>query len=198
MLEYINENYWKQTLNVESIQIDRLLFFINRFKGKKILHIGCVDGDIFNIDKKSNLHINLINAGLDIDGLDIRTDLIFEMKKEFPNNVFYSSIKEINKKYDIVLVPEVLEHVENTRLFLDDIFTIDSEYFFITVPNCEGLKANFISNGNIAIELIHPDHYYWFSAYTLFNITKKYINNMYNVNMFYLQNKSSVAIEIKK
>jgi len=200
MLNYKNENYWKQVLNVNNITINRDAFFINRFKNKKVLHVGCADGDIFYNNKEINLHIKLINNDIDVDGFDIRKDIIDKMKKEYPKNNFYSSLSPIKKKsYDVVLIPEVIEHIDNIRQFLDKMFSIDSNSFFITVPNCEGLFNNFQKDdkGN-SIEFVHPEHYYWFSSYTLFNLVRNYISDMKNVDMFYLQNKSSVAIEIRK
>jgi len=198
MLNYKNETYYKQELNVNNIKMSRDDYFVNSLKNKKILHVGCAGGDMYYSNKKRHLHSYLINNGIDVDGLDIRKDIIDELKVKFPNNNFYLELSEIqNKLYDVVLIPEVLEHIDNARDFLDEMFSIKSKTFLITVPNCEGLFNCFSYKNNIATELVHPEHYYWFSAYTLYKITKKYIKNMEDVNMFYLQNKASVAIEIK-
>jgi len=202
MLKYNSPQYCDQRLNVKNVNMDRKTFMINRYKDKKILHIGCGGGDRYFDDKYNHLHINFINQGMNIDGVDIRKDIIDDMKIKFPNNNFYNSISEIKdeyeNEYDVVLLPEVLEHVDNMRLFLDELFSINAKTFFISVPNCEGYKDKFKRIKDNISEEVHPEHYYWFSAYTLFNSVKQYITDMDNTSMFYLQNRWSIAIEINR
>jgi len=194
MIDYKNPNFFNQILKVEEIKIDRTHFFIEKFKNKNILHVGCADYMAY--DPLSNLHIKLLNSGLNVDGYDLNSESLNILKKDAKKGNYYSHLDEFNDiTYDLVLIPEVLEHVDNAKLFLDDMFSIKSKCYFITVPNCEIYSKNMFYDNEYFHELVHPDHKYWFSAYTLFNICKKYIINN-DANLYYLEGRSMIAIEI--
>tara|TARA_B100001250_G_scaffold169750_1_gene146177 strand:+ start:6683 stop:7396 length:714 start_codon:yes stop_codon:yes gene_type:complete len=67
-------------------------------------------------------------------------ELISKNKQLRINNIF-NSFKEINKTYDLVVILDVLEHVENTKIFLDDIYSIleNNGVLIISVPAHESL-----------------------------------------------------------
>lgn len=191
MIKHIKYGYWRNLLNVTSVEDTRANFFSTRYKGKDVLHIGCVDGEIF--DPANNLHLDLQDKGLSVDGLDLLDNADFLAKCK---GSFYKWGEPITKNYDVVLVPEVLEHVENCRDFLESVFALEASTYFITVPNCAGLKENFKDEGLFSVENIHPEHFYWFSPYTLFNICRKYIADLNTTTLFYLNNRASIGIEI--
>ena len=173
-----------------------MVFYSFLFRKKRILHIGCAGSDVYK-NTDNHLHTTFIRNGFNVDGFDINVTVINVLKKRFPNHDFFSDFSEFkNNYYDLILVPEVLEHVDNARDFLDSIFEIKSKSVFITVPNFGGALKHIRYENNHTIELVHPEHYYWFSPYTLYNITKKYHKDV--VNMYYLNRKLQVGIEIIK
>ena len=95
-------------------------------------------------------------------------------------------------------MPEVLEHTFNAKDFLDEIFSLDSNEFFISVPSIIHYSKEMLFDENIFTEIVHPDHKYWFSPYTLYNIVKPYIKDEQKCKMYYLENESMVAIHIIK
>jgi 2-polyprenyl-3-methyl-5-hydroxy-6-metoxy-1,4-benzoquinol methylase len=126
-------SYWVQELEVKSIN-NRLNYFIDRCANKDVIHFGCTDWPIFN--PKNNLHIQLSEHAKTIDGFDIDKEGI-ENLKEYVNQNYYSEYSEIpKKKYDICLVPETIEHVNNIEVFLKNISKINANTFIITGPNC--------------------------------------------------------------
>ena len=72
------------------------------------------------------------------------------------------------KSWDLVIIGEVLEHIDNPVHYLRSIREKYKEFakqLVITVPNAFSLKNMLCSFKGI--ELINTDHRYWFSPYTL-------------------------------
>jgi 2-polyprenyl-3-methyl-5-hydroxy-6-metoxy-1,4-benzoquinol methylase len=187
-------DFYLQKINIINVEGTRFDFFDKICKDKKVLHIGCADAMSFGIGH--NLHAKLMNVAKNIHGMDIDTNDLQQLKNMCPGT-YFNSLKECDKEYDIILVPEVLEHILNTKDFLDEIFSIASKEVLITVPNILHYTKEMAQSETYSLEIVHPDHKYWFSPYTLYNITKPYIKNEHNCTMYYLDKKSMVAILIK-
>ena len=153
---------------------DRLALFKKYCQGKSVLHFGCTDYPIFNPD--SNLHMQLNEYVEELYGFDIDEPGI-EILKKYVDKPYYSTIEQLgDKHFDVCLIPETIEHVDNIREFLEGISVINCDKFIITAPNCFS-KLHMERNtwrGDMFEEIIHPDHNCWFSAYTLNNVVKKY------------------------
>ncbi len=188
--------FWVQKVPYKRID-KRLEFFISECKNKNVLHFGCTDWPIFN--PNNNLHIQLSKITNSIDGFDIDKEGIHELKK-YVDQDYYSDYKQLpTKKYDICLIPETIEHVDNVADFLINISKINASKFYITAPNCFSkirLKNYSIKKDHF-IEVVHPDHNSWFSPYTLKNQIEKYSH--LKVNMTYLlENETMVCCEAIK
>lgn len=129
-----------------------------------------------------------------IDAMDIDVAALETLMTHCPG-VHYSSYDQIKESYDLVLVPEVMEHVPNVQGFLDKIFSINSTEYLFTVPSI--FSAQLFCDDAFALEMVHQDHKYWFSPYTLFNTMRPYMTS-YNVQMYYLENKSQIGIRLFK
>lgn len=246
MIHEKTENFYNQKINITTIREYRFHFFENLCKGKKVMHIGCADSMVFNID--SNLHIFLSKIdGVDdplpeptlqdnVDDTNIETEL--ESKSEFepepelesepepepepnvnlepktilhgldideqtlkqlaeacPGTYFTSYDQVTDTDYDLVLVPEVMEHVPNVQSFIQDVLSISSKEYLFTVPNMS--VAQIFCDDTYSLEMIHPDHKCWFSPYTLYNVMNSYTKD-FNMKMYYLENKSQIGIRLWK
>lgn len=165
--------------------MNRIPFFIDAIKNKKVLHIGCADFPIFDI--QHNLHYILSKTNTDIDGYDPNIETISKMKqlKEFEHLNLFTVLP--NKKYDVILVPEVIEHVDSVKDFLLDLSHLchENTIYIITGPNAfcdEHIKRN-INYLDSFIEIVHPDHYCWYSPYTLPATIKKIYSKMFEVDI---------------
>ena len=169
------DKFWIQKVATSSVN-DRVMFFEEIVNQKTVLHLGCNDWPIFN--PKYNLHIALAKKAKSIHGFDIDLEGIEELKR-YVNQPYYSTFNQLqNNKYDVRLVPETIEHVDNVRLFLEGLSTVDADFFYITAPNCfskNHINRNFYGK-NEFIEVNHPDHNCWYSPYTLKNQIEKYSN----------------------
>lgn len=164
--------YWIQETKVKRIH-DRKIILEPYIKGRKVLHIGCTDYPIF--DPKNNLHLDLSTSCKELHGMDIDERGIEILSKYFPGK-YFNNIKDVDKLYDTVLVPETIEHVDNIQQFLTEINNINAKIYIISGPNCfhKHFKNGFKGNSERFIESVHPDHNCWFSPYTLKNCIEKY------------------------
>lgn len=132
------------------ITLGRMDWVVERCKGKKVLHLGCVD-----------------------EGLKF-------LKAMGVNNLIQGDIERIGegedfKKqgFDIILASEIIEHLNNPGLFLQNVkrlFSANTE-MIITVPNCFRLTG--LRYKLKGYEFVHPDHNYWFSYKTLLTLISK-------------------------
>lgn len=176
-------NFWIQKMPFRKID-NRLSFFIDICNNKDVLHFGCTDWPIFN--PKNNLHIQLANVSKSIDGFDIDIEGIENLKK-YVSQDYYSDFDVVPyKKYNVCLIPETIEHVDNVADFLNFISKVDADIFYFTVPNCfsKARIKNYYVKKNEFIEIVHPDHNAWYSPYTLKNLIEKY--STLEVKMVYL------------
>ncbi|HOT05999.1 MAG TPA: methyltransferase domain-containing protein [Methanotrichaceae archaeon] len=166
-------------VNGESIY--RIELLESLVKGKRIIHLGCLDHiPLISSKMESNiwLHKRLDDVASRCLGVDINEDGIRYVRDQLGFNdvicgdVVKDDIPEIRDNiWDLILVGEVLEHVDNPVDFLHGIgmrYAGIIRQAIITVPN-----AFRISNFNYAfhdMEIINSDHRYWFTPYTLWKV----------------------------
>lgn len=94
------------------------------------LEIGCGEGYVTNF---------LYNLGINIEGADISLEALKIAREKFPKiNFTQKSIYELTKygkKYDIIFAIEVLEHLENLELAIEEMINCSNNYVFLSVPN---------------------------------------------------------------
>jgi len=149
---------------------------------KSCIHIGCCDHVPLIKSKIRNgqwLHGLLEENCTDVLGIDISQDAVnyvndeqLSKQKVYCADVTASDFvdKIPSKRYDFVLLGEIVEHVDNPVLFLKLLkenmkqYGFDGQYI-ITVPNAFCFMRNPIySQGK---ECINTDHRYWFTPFTI-------------------------------
>lgn len=162
--------------------IGRFDFILEKCKGKKVLHLGCVDEGLTEERIKSGelLHFKLINVATEVCGVDISEKGIRLLQKHGVGNLIVGNIEQIDEikelrglDFDVILLTEVLEHLNNPGLFLQKIkasFTSNTT-MIITVPN--GLRLTGLMHQLRGYEFVHPDHNYWFSYKTFETLIRK-------------------------
>lgn len=180
----------------------REVYFQNQMIGhSKILHVGCADWPIYDISY--NLHAKLLKANSSLEGYDPSVETIENMKSEptFKDAIFHTTLPE--KTYDMILMPEVVEHLLNPGHELELLFDrleIGGK-FIITGPNafCPELIAGQYNRGNVHAELVHSDHKSWYSLYTLPNLIRSVFGSRVQIQSIGLLNRQSmVFVNFKK
>ena len=188
------------------IVIGRMNFVIERCRGKKVLHLGCVDEGLTEERIKNGrlLHTRLMDVAKEVWGVDISVEGIELLRKHGIDNLVVGDIEHIDQieelkqqttKFDIILATEVLEHLNNPGLFLQSVkklFSPDT-VMIITVPN--GLRLTGLGYTLRGYEFVHPDHNYWFSYKTLSTLLEK---NGYQIDEMLVYSTYSVPLSILK
>ena len=147
---------------------ERNKLLVQHCTDKSVLHIGCCDHEPLirkRFDNDTLLHKQLSFAsstlfGLDTNksGLDILAGLGF-------NHLFTPDTLP-SANFDLVIVPDVIEHVFDIGVFLDWLKSIDCQNFIFTTPNAFRLFNRYALNSY----LINSDHLFWFSPFTLMSL----------------------------
>jgi 2-polyprenyl-3-methyl-5-hydroxy-6-metoxy-1,4-benzoquinol methylase len=179
------QSFFKQIVKITK-RTKRLPFFLD-FIGteKSVIHVGCADWPIF--ETSNNLHIQLCNKNKNVDGYDPQEETINNMKTcpSLLGRNLFATLPE--KKYDIIISPETIEHVNNVEGFLLSLVKLANvgAQFLLTGPNAlcyEHYNRN-TNRTNEFVEIVHPDHNCWYSPYTLPNVIRKVLkSNNINVN----------------
>lgn len=119
--ETSSQRYFKK--NVEEVE--------NWFESpKKILEIGCAEGDFLNV---------LSERGWEVEGIDISEDAIQKGRKKYNfklnNDIFENYV--FNEKYDVIAMYQSFEHVQNPKLVLEKCYKLlnPGGVLLIEVPN---------------------------------------------------------------
>ncbi|ACJ75793.1 conserved hypothetical protein [Thermosipho africanus TCF52B] len=180
-------------------------------ESKKIIHIGFADHKDLIIKKIENnvwLHGRILKKAAKCVGIDINKEAIeFIQKKIGIKDLYCLDVEKddlpleiLSEKWDYILIPEVIEHVDNPVNFLKNIknkFSNISDKIVITVPNAFKFE-NFL-NAMKNKEVINSDHRYWFTVYTIakvltlsgISIENFYLANSYHNSAFYEITKKS-------
>jgi len=139
-------------------------------KDKKILDIGCATGNSVEILKKNNR----------IYGVDISNHAIDECKRRFPKIKDHFQCIDINlsipkfkTKFDLILLLDVIEHLENfefLRKIITSYLTKDG-VLIITTPNANSL-TRFAGSSEFTGEY-DKTHRFLFTPYTLDFVLRK-------------------------
>lgn len=185
--QYLNGNKFDSGLSIPiSNKYDQLKnrrnFIIQFVKNKKVIHLGCCDHKPVIRDKiKDNswMHKIITENSKECIGIDIEKDTVEYVRSEFKyENIIYGDITDkkkikevVDNKFDIMVMGEILEHVDNPVLFLKQIrenYKNNISQILITVPNAFSYRNMKSVKENS--EVINSDHRYWFTPYTLAKI----------------------------
>lgn len=160
-----------------------------RNKDVKILEVGCGYGYLsYCISKK----------GYFIDSIDLSEDAINFAKKNLPGpNYQNKKLKEIKKKYDLIVSTEVIEHVLSPQDFIKDCKDIltDEGAILISTPN-KDMKPKAYKWGTE----LPPVHLYYFSSDSMEILGQ--INGLHTeiqgIPFWYMPNNSNLLYELLK
>ncbi len=179
---------------------NRIDFIIAACAGKKVLHAGFTDYPFTRerIADKSLLHLQLKKKCLAVLGIDNDEASIAEYKlltgeedcvKVDITAAYPETVLEF--KPDIILLGEILEHLQNPYRATELLYTsFDAgTKILVTVPNYQALDN--ISAALHRAESIHPHHYWHFSPYTLLRLfpSEKFTLEELHFGMYYQQGK---------
>jgi len=206
-MEEIHSEFYlqKDIVSMEYSDLNRFDIFSKYCKNARVLHVGCTQYPITDIN--NSLHIELASVCKLIDGFDVDHSGYKVLAPYVHNGRFLEDLTEATE-YDLVIIPEVLEHVGNVQDFFALMSNIKSKRYIVTVPDiyqCMDRHFRATKNGEFSnvSEGVHPDHNYWFSPYTLRNTINKYtdwsLDGLFWINKISLMAVcSSVELRVTK
>lgn len=176
-LETLHAPYFVQKVEVSSeiATVGRLSVLQSLCQNKRVLHVGCADWPI--TDPRTSLHLQLEPVCAALDGCDPHVEALEQLAPYITKGRLFSELSDATGRYDVVLCPEVMEHVPNVSDFLRDLESIDAETFLISVPDafqCRGRHFDYLMDAQTFVEVVHPDHNVWYTPYTFANTIRKY------------------------
>ena len=158
-------------------------FLVNFCKGKRVLHLGCVDTGMLDARIKSGslIHMRLADVADELWGFDINEDGVETLRTYGFENLITGDVSFIDqceelkhRTFDVILASEVVEHLQNPGLFfqaVQHLMTPGHTRLVVTVPNAFRVSTLlWLLQG---VEYVHPDHNYWFSYLTITNLLTK-------------------------
>lgn len=159
--------------------IDRLTLLEELAFKKTVIHVGFVDHTLDQIHKKlpknTWLHARLEKAASRCLGVDVNSPGVEYAKNVLGYNsitcadIISENITEIaSKKWDVMLLGELIEHVNNPVWFLSELARIyrkNVSTVILSTPNAFKHKNFFL--GLTGKEKINSDHRYWFTPFTI-------------------------------
>lgn len=170
--------------------------------GKKTIHLGCCD-HLPLIDQKIStgtwIHKIITDNSAKCLGIDVNGEALDYVKKLGYDNCVFGNITSenivdeiFNENWDIMVMGEILEHIDNPVDFLKKIrdnYKEKIKQLLITVPNAFAIDNFSAAHQNL--EVINSDHRYWFSPFTLAKIG---INAGYIIDQYYFTQDMSEKI----
>lgn len=154
-----------------NVFLDLISPYINLNQKLTILDIGC--GDCYFIGRLSEEFPNLNCIGIDINFTD---EQIESFKTIYPKINLYKSLSDIysiESRVDLVLLMDVIEHIQDDNLFIqEELNQVTFKYnplIFITVPAFQSL----FSHHDVLLE-----HY---RRYNLSNLSNTLTSHNYNI-----------------
>jgi hypothetical protein len=164
--------------------VDRLDYLEHRVRGKRVIHLGCVDHlEILEEKRRAGkwLHDRLSAAAVECLGIDNNVEGIRHIRENLGMTPVVAAdisgplIPEITDgQWEYLILGEILEHVDNPVSFLS---SIRSKYrdrivsMLVSVPNALRMENVFASLRHS--EIINSDHRFWFTPYTLAKVGQR-------------------------
>lgn len=153
-------------------------YLVDISRGKRVLHFGFLDSPFSEDRIRSGelLHLKLKNVASELYGIDSDQASLdrYRQLTGDKDNAAADIQKEIqgeveSRWYDIVLLPEIMEHLGNPARALANMKQIclkrRETQLCVTVPNA--YYAGVFLRALEGEEIVHPEHYYYFSPATL-------------------------------
>lgn len=192
-METKTDDFFTQKLKVGDLSTHSWEYCKQLCIDKKVLHIGCSDWPIFS--PKCNMHIFLGEFCKELHGVD--PNGLEELGKYCKGELFHS-IHVAEEDYDVILVPNILEHTELPGVLVKNLFMKNFKKMFVLVPNAKVYEQATYENG-IFTERVHPDHFCWYSPFTLYNLFEKEIEaGGYECELNFFDNQQMISILIWK
>ena len=162
--------------------VDRWQYIASAARGKSVLDLGFIGADGGSDDERisafpQQLHYELAQVGDDVVGVDDAPDVVARLRQRYPNLRLvacdvYELSRHVDRPYDVVVMGDLIEHLDNPGLALDAIRPFVGRDLIVSCPNAFGLP-NYI---RFVIGRFREgsDHVMSFNRFTLEHLLKRH------------------------
>jgi 2-polyprenyl-3-methyl-5-hydroxy-6-metoxy-1,4-benzoquinol methylase len=188
--------------------VDRAGYIAARVTGKKTLHLGCAGWPATKatLDNGTHLHQLIASQASMLYGVDLNADGVNLLKSAGIHNLVLGDVYELAElelpdDFDVIIAGELLEHLENTGLFLESVKSVMSSRceLVITTPNSYSIKA--MTHSLLGNDHQDPTHVAVHSFTTLFQLLQRHglaVVEMCTAPYRQLSVRSGVALTLLK
>ena len=166
-------------MNKKIEKVQRVEFIKDICKGKKVLHLGCTNYPYTKdaIDTNALLHFELEKIAEEVYGFDFDQAGIDILMQHGAKNLYRADLEKLDevaldKKFDVIVAGEMIEHLNNPGLFLQGIkrfMNADTSLIITTINAYCAMRfwGYFLRGQGGIAEPVHPDHVAYYSYNTL-------------------------------
>lgn len=187
-------------------RVKRKIFLIDEIRGKNVMHIGCTGGllgddneeiHIRNYNKLNDTHYLLSKSAKKISGIDISKKKIEFLKSQGFDDLYVYDICDsnfdLNKKYDVILFPNIIEHLENVGYALNNIKSMMNEDSKLIITTNNAFDILVIIKLFFNYESVHSEHTSYYSYSTMKRTLE--MNDLKINNFYYAYNEKNWSIK---
>ncbi len=163
--------------NPSNIISDRLELIKKYSSGKDVLDVGCVDHQAS--EEETNhfwLHKIIKGVAKNVTGVDFEQDEVEKLKLK-GYDVVYGNVEtiEISKQFDTIVAGEIIEHLSNPGIFLENMYRHLKEggILILTTPNAFAARYH-VTHLVKGIGSSNMQHTFYYDYFTLKELCNRY------------------------
>ena len=165
---------------------------ISLCEGKVVLHLGFVNEGCLQdqLSQQNWLHGDIAKVASRLVGVDISEQGVQQARQLGYSDCYVGDVENLSRSnfprldYDVILAPDIIEHLANPGLFLGELRKLvsQSSLVIITTPNALAVRTIFFPI--LRTEVTHPDHNFIYSPTTLITLLRKYGFNVTRIGLY--------------
>ena len=142
-------------------------YLVSQCENKHVLDVGCV-GQTRGYATNEWLFDKYKTVAKSVTGVDVNMEGVEVLKREGYNVVTTSELETLGQHYDIIIMSDVIEHIDNPGAFLEEYsrYLGNNGRMIVTTPNATRARTFFeiLFSGHYSLNL---EHTMWFCPKTL-------------------------------
>ena len=179
--------------------VERQSWITSLCKDKTVIDVGFNDTGMDG----NSLHNNIKKVAKRVVGIDNTIDKSYtgESYKVDLNGASLMTPPDRLRGFDILVAGEVIEHLVNPSGLFAYIIGSKAREVIITAPNAfapHRFNENRLT-GDVFEEIVHPEHFSWYSLFTLKRIVEDQLSPRYTIQeVVLIDNQNSIGIHLIK